>query len=589
MYLINVLTCKLERFETDPPPYAILSHRWREEEVQYKTFHKPDQRIMFKGFAKIRAVCDLTERYGLQYAWIDTCCIDKSSSAELSEAINSMYTWYQGSHICFVYLDDCTATSGWDYLDRIIRMTTRPSEWFERGWTLQELIAPQRLSFFNNKWEYLGNKEELASRLSRVTDIDTSLLQHKNNLSSYSVAERMRWAAKRKTTRSEDMAYCLLGLFDVNMPLLYGEGTKAFLRLQEEIVRNIDDHTIFAWRRSTFSPLCVGMFADSPEAFAHSTNTIPLKDLTIGTEISVTASGLKTKTTALPTIEQSKELDRNRKFLLLPLNCRWYGTDDGYFVAILLVWVRGNKYLRARPESVFAVETSYISRDTTICVCKGLGQDTMIRLPQDSPALFDKITKASLHETPSNIRLREPFPCNIFIQLPDDESITFTPTLTTAGHYDQVRSIFRIIDAPSDAEPSLRSCKLLFQVERRRYLLVMIDISTVIISDTDRAVNDYLVMSKFIDGLPNRASMYSRNRFKVQRRIMTRESDNETLQPITNSLLLAEHGAGRLLRVSFQSVIPPSPVSEPNTPYFYLALSVIRSNWDPPPVLTDLS
>ncbi|KAI6002305.1 hypothetical protein F5J12DRAFT_906395 [Pisolithus orientalis] len=146
-------------------------------------------------------------RDGYTWLWIDTCCIDKRSSAELSEAINSMYRWYRNSQMCYVYLND----------------------WFSRGWTLQELVAPKEAEFFNKSWVSIGIKQDLTSLLEDITRIPEKSVR--------AVAHIMSWAADRKTTRVEDRAYSLLGLFGVNMPMLYGEGSKAFQRLQLEIIR----------------------------------------------------------------------------------------------------------------------------------------------------------------------------------------------------------------------------------------------------------------------------------------------------------------------------------------------------------------
>lgn len=128
----------------------------------------------------------------------------------------------------------------------------RKSDWFTRGWTLQELIAPEstRLVFFNKAWHHLGTKRELAEDIKEITSIPTRLLRYDHHLTNYSIAARMSWAARRTTSVIEDMAYCLLGLFDVNMPLLYGEGGKAFMRLQEQILLRSHDESIFAWERT---------------------------------------------------------------------------------------------------------------------------------------------------------------------------------------------------------------------------------------------------------------------------------------------------------------------------------------------------
>lgn len=123
------------------------------------------------------------------------------------------------------------------------------SRWFTRGWTLQELIAPPKLAFFGCDWNFIGSRDDsrILEAISKATSIDKLVLSHSKSVMSVSVANKMGWAAGRKTSRIEDHAYSLLGLFGVNMPMLYGEGDRAFKRLQEEIIKTINDHTILAW------------------------------------------------------------------------------------------------------------------------------------------------------------------------------------------------------------------------------------------------------------------------------------------------------------------------------------------------------
>lgn len=210
--------------------------------------------------------------------WIDTCCIDKTSSTELTEAINSMFTWYRNSAACYVYLRD--VPSGEDPIPKTSSFSK--SRWFTRGWTLQELIAPPKLIFYSREWKRLGTRNSLARCITRITGIDADLFKHAT-LGRYSIAQRMSWSSQRQTTRVEDQAYCLLGLFGITMPLLYGEGAMAFARLQEEIMRHSDDHSIFAWTPSSHwsaatltVPALTGMLASSPADFANSGHIIPV-------------------------------------------------------------------------------------------------------------------------------------------------------------------------------------------------------------------------------------------------------------------------------------------------------------------------
>ena len=174
---------------------------------------------------------------------LHSCCIDKKSSAELSEAINSMYRWYNHAAVCYAFLADVCWTD--DVAE--IEVQLKSSRWFTRGWTLQELIAPQTVIFFSTEWRPLGTKARLTPALSSITGIDPDYLEGKD-IKLASISKRMFWASSRKTTRTEDIAYCLLGIFDINMPLLYGEGKRAFRRLQEEILKvQPYEHTLFAW------------------------------------------------------------------------------------------------------------------------------------------------------------------------------------------------------------------------------------------------------------------------------------------------------------------------------------------------------
>ncbi|RSM09713.1 hypothetical protein CDV31_007553 [Fusarium ambrosium] len=268
MRLLNTTSLKLEYFVGYKiPKYAILSHRWETEEILFEDV-QTDKWPQKKGIDKVKRACLRASEDGFKYIWIDTCCIDKSSSAELSEAINSMFDWYHRSQVCYAYL--CDVPTG------DMKAFTK-SEWFTRGWTLQELIAPEQVQFLDNQWRLIGDRLSLLEPIVEITAIDRRVLgrgEHEQDcpsqaqnltrdwlcrcggrdasrtfrplISSFSVGTRMSWASKRVTTRVEDGAYALLGLFNVNMPLLYGEGAKAFRRLQDNIIRDSNDQSILA-------------------------------------------------------------------------------------------------------------------------------------------------------------------------------------------------------------------------------------------------------------------------------------------------------------------------------------------------------
>lgn len=294
MRLLRVSDFKLQSFvDEECPPYAILSHTWGREEISlqelqlaktisllYSTRDWLAKEIICDGLhypqgcLKIAGCALQAERDSFDYIWCDTCCIDKTNSTELSEAINSMYNWYRG-RLCYVYLADISVSdlSNPDELDVVFSF----SRWFTRGWTLQELIAPSKVVFFDANWQAMGTRSEYRDKIAKRTGIDREVLDGKDPL-GFSVANRMSWASQRQTTRVEDLAYCLMGLFGVNMPLIYGEKHKAFLRLQTEIMKVSEDHSLFAWRdlQMVDDPrLGCGLLATSPRFFTGSRTVVP--------------------------------------------------------------------------------------------------------------------------------------------------------------------------------------------------------------------------------------------------------------------------------------------------------------------------
>ncbi|CAJ2513555.1 Uu.00g016740.m01.CDS01 [Anthostomella pinea] len=293
MWLINCSTLQLEEhYGREIPPYAILSHTWDDEEVTFRDFvDRRDERTRMKGWQKIQRTCSLAIEDGLEYAWVDTCCIDKSSSAELTVAINSMFKWYSEATVCHAYLED---------LEDPRPESFAACRWFRRGWTLQELIAPRHVRFYNNNWQLHGTKSGLGEEISDITGIALDILEIFPGRSLRSVlreqlsCRKMSWAARRETKREEDVAYCLLGIFEVNMPLLYGEGDqKAFTRLQKEIIKNTNDLTLFAWPDNQMNPPLSGILAQSPLQFIGARFFECYADLVYVPEFQMTNKGLR--------------------------------------------------------------------------------------------------------------------------------------------------------------------------------------------------------------------------------------------------------------------------------------------------------
>ncbi|GKT90580.1 vegetative incompatibility protein HET-E-1 [Colletotrichum tofieldiae] len=337
MRLLHTTRLEVVYFAADVPPYAILSHTWDDDEVTFQDVQSSGTAKQMRGYAKLEESCSLASGEGFEYIWVDSCCIDKTSSAELSEAINSMFRWYREAQICYAYLSDV--------------------RWFTRGWTLQELIAPKRIHFYNQNWSFIGTRDDSAEVLATVTSIPESILI--GGESSWTpINQRMHWAASRQTTRPEDIAYCLPGIFDVHIPLIYGEGRqKAFRRLQEEIIKTSEDLTIYLWRlpraawkardQSFWDVLAEDplWFSGSVPGFRDSTSLTQLQD----SSVNITNRGVAVKWYIVPLPYDASEA----VFLALLTECG--GVSDGIFIQRRNH--EGSEFSRIVPRRVVSIET----------------------------------------------------------------------------------------------------------------------------------------------------------------------------------------------------------------------------------------
>ncbi|KAI8721684.1 HET domain-containing protein [Fusarium sp. LHS14.1] len=345
MRLLHTTNLQLETFiGKKTPGYAILSHTWGDDEVLFQDLESApvhDWRER-RGASKVLGAAAQAASDGYTYIWIDTCCIDKSSSAELSEAINSMYAWYKRSRVCYAYLEDILIPDA-----KLLGL----SRWFTRGWTLQELIAPSEVRFFTSSWEFLGSRDQLAKSISEITRIDRNVLkfgqQTQTPLEAYPIAQRMTWASGRTTTRTEDMAYCLLGLFQVNMPLLYGEGRKAFRRLQEEILRQSTwkDHSILLHRESGH------IFASQPSSFDIG---YKLHRWTGRTDIGMVQDGVETTLHVQELYSRGEPHGVQELVSLAVLDCR-IDEGTGSFARPVIVLALMNGYYRHRASGLMMI------------------------------------------------------------------------------------------------------------------------------------------------------------------------------------------------------------------------------------------
>ncbi|KAK4450839.1 heterokaryon incompatibility protein-domain-containing protein [Podospora aff. communis PSN243] len=353
MWLINTTTLQLEFFnDADDVAYVILSHTWGAEEITFSDMDDLATAKSKEGWHKIQQTCKIASTHGYRFAWIDTCCIDKSSSAELSEAINAMFSWYRKAAICYAYLADLHITPGTEIEDCL-----RQCRWFTRGWTLQELIASVNIRFYDASWDFVASKHQLTGEISRITGVDVAVLEDVTNLSEIPVGRRMAWASNRETTRAEDIAYCLLGIFDISIPPLYGEGEKAFTRLQEEIARQSNDLTLFAWEQDeTDQHQYRAIFAKSPREFRNCSNLRALPPrFYAANEFSLTNRGLRIATNLSiwypPHVSRRASKD---EYLLLGLDCLECSHRTNFtpqWVAVKLERF-GSTYVRTSPGSL---------------------------------------------------------------------------------------------------------------------------------------------------------------------------------------------------------------------------------------------
>lgn len=396
---------ELHEDDSSSPDYAILSHTWGKSQdnkdiifddiPSRETFARfLDEATQLKqwqeaidmkkaGFSKIINACRVARELELDYIWIDSCCIDKSKSAELNESINSMYSWYENSERCIVYLEDLDPDGD-----------LRQCRWFKRGWTLQELVAPSRgVYFFDRNWNSFGQRSDtgLCESISSITGIDMDCLQGRANLTSLSISHKMSWAEGRETTRPEDRAYSLLGIFEVNMPLIYGEGgTKAFRRLQEEIARVSSDLSLFAWDPRAEGNAGLDAFASSPDNFAAYKDMVPSYQ---SQHFTRTNKGIE-----MTAILWRVICDDGRERLMLAIGKQKNGKLD---VGVILRKIGHNMYMRRGSMRPFSDEqiTSSTRRSTFYLVSPHVstGYEHVLKMSRKSAILIPTTGLGNFH------------------------------------------------------------------------------------------------------------------------------------------------------------------------------------------------
>ena len=346
----SIRTSRLECVDFNPAeiePYAILSHTWTKDEVLLADI--VNGTAANRGaYDKVRFACEQALSDGFAYVWVDTCCIDKTSSAELSEAINSMFAWYRSAAVCYAYLSDLFSRREGGV------QNLAQCRWFTRGFTLQELIAPAHVVFYaGDEWMPIGDKTSLSKDLAQITKISEEILTGARPFETASVANRMGWASKRMTTRPEDIAYCLMGIFNVNMPLLYGEGAKAFIRLQEEIMKQTTDHSLFAWvDKDAPDDKEYGLLAPSPSCFEKTAGIVPYQQWETRLPHSITNEGLSIHLPIARAAEPGSGIEdkdgRGKHVFWAALDCPEPDYRNAFFTTVFLVETASDEMHYAR-------------------------------------------------------------------------------------------------------------------------------------------------------------------------------------------------------------------------------------------------
>ncbi|KAH7141609.1 hypothetical protein EDB81DRAFT_653955 [Dactylonectria macrodidyma] len=360
MWLVDIFTLRLQRYNraTNDTPYATLSYCWEDGGVNFTDLNSSDAHSLTAvshgaGLENILKACSEAQAFGVTKLWASFLCVDRSSSADLSEALNSMFEIYQNAQVCLAHLRDLHSDPG-KYIAQ--------SKWRRGVWMLPELIASKDIQFYDRQWNQIGSKKSLVPFLSRLLRIDRAVLEDSESLPDFSIGQRMSWAAQLLADRPEDVAYSLLGIFGVSMTIIYGEGQQAFLRLQEEMLKDTDDATLFGWQ-STSGQQYRGLFANSPSEFTHFGNHSPSTPLRIRGYIQTSSAGILIVGTFGP-----KNADQEILLCLVG----WNSEDDGRIGLGIPLRAWNNRYVRSSPSLALNLSELPEGRPRRICITRSV-------------------------------------------------------------------------------------------------------------------------------------------------------------------------------------------------------------------------
>ena len=423
-WLLN--TSSYERRRGVKSPYAILSHRWQShprfgDEINFQSLdpgalsshniglhqNDSDEDRACCPLCKIKGACTKAREQKIDWLWVDTCCIDKHDAVEYKIAINSMFEYYRGATVCYGFLYDVAWRNGASgeqiFKSQDPKRHGLASDWFERGWTLQELLAPQYMEFYDRKWTFMGTKKKLAGDLSSLTRIDQKYLLESGEIKKASVAARMSWMAGRTTSYIEDIAYSMLGILGVNMPVDYGEGANAFMRLQRMLMENSSDDSIFAWTipteglkcyralgklkiwaPSTLGPSTWGVLAPSPDCFRDSGDLV-IADKVIQRPFNLAPKGVQFLVAQKSGTEATNWLGLPRKEVNLALNCCRHVNEKTLNVVIHLL-KQNDGYIRVRCGDLDSTKNARPSTNIVLGVDQVVRRELTVAQPKFDPS-----------------------------------------------------------------------------------------------------------------------------------------------------------------------------------------------------------
>lgn len=419
------------------PPYATFSHVIDEIGAPLEDFARIKRELCSDIVKILIRACVQARDAGFTWLWNYAACVDRNSCAAQSEAINSLAQIYRNCGRSIIYLEDLKSKLVED--EEVVERMAE-CRWIRNVWAIPQIVFSRVAFFYSSDWSLIGTKKSLLPYLSSRMGIDQEVLEDSDSLEEFSLARRMSWASDMTASRVEDFAYALVGLFDVSMSILYGEGQKAFLKLQEEIMGDTDDFSLIAWDKIDAQEYN-GLFAHSPACFRRFRNG-PTTPLRVNGEVQIQCKGINIQTFFWKTETE----------LFLPLE-----NQDGSTCSIALVYWNGSFVRKGgqlywdlpRPIT-FERRKICVKRDVTVHVSRKISGFKAI-IPERPKPAFEPC-----HETVTARGSR----CSIFDYNSIDETGSMDPSVEDATS--------RYAPSISSSEPTSHEDHIAWSAHERR-------------------------------------------------------------------------------------------------------------------------